>query len=99
MFQGHLLDGDGSGCEGLRKPPGVLARAHSLLTFLVAIFPLQVRTAAIRPKKERTVLPSQRSKMKVLKKKNGIRRGWTAFEVTARRRKNNGRQRVDGEQS
>ncbi len=32
------------------------------------------------------MLPSQRSKMRVLKKKNGIRRGWTACRVRAKRR-------------
>ena len=49
------------------------------------IFPLHVRNAANLPNQERMVLPSQRSSMRVVKKTNGISRGWTACSETTQR--------------
>ena len=51
----------------------------------MVIFPLHVRRTANLPNQERTVLPSQRSNMRVLKKTNGISRGWTACSETRQR--------------
>lgn len=51
---------------------------YERITFLDAIFPPQVSTAAVLAKPESTALPSQRSKISALKMANGTRSGWTA---------------------